>query len=69
MPTAEWFRRKADEHVALAKAATSNEDRARYYGMADHYFRLARDQETGNGSSIKQSSRFLAKRERLARSA
>jgi hypothetical protein len=64
MPTAEWFRRKADEHVALAKAAMSNEERARYYGMADHYFRLARDQETGGSPA-----RMRAKREQVARSA
>jgi hypothetical protein len=69
MPTAEWFRRKADEHVALAKAAVSNEDRARNYGIADHYFRLSRDEPGRSKSPVKQSSRPLVKRERVARSA
>jgi hypothetical protein len=54
MPTVEWFRRKADEHVALAKAATSNELKARYYGMADHYFRLARDELTRTETPLKR---------------
>ena len=30
-----------DECVALAKAATSNEDRAQHYAIADYYRRLA----------------------------
>jgi hypothetical protein len=69
MPTSEWFRRKADEHVALAKAATSNEHRASYYGVADHYFRLARDELTRSERPVKQSPRSLAKRVGAVRSA
>jgi len=43
MRTADWYRKKADECVALAKTATLNEERARHYALADHYMRLARD--------------------------
>jgi hypothetical protein len=33
---AEFYRRKADECVIAAKAATLNEERARHYALAEH---------------------------------
>jgi hypothetical protein len=44
MPSAKWYRRKADECVALAKAATMNEEKARHWAVAEHYVRLATDE-------------------------
>jgi hypothetical protein len=43
MPSAEFYRRKADECVVAAKTATLNEERARHYALAEHYMRLAMD--------------------------
>jgi hypothetical protein len=44
MPSAEFYRRKADEYVVAAKAATLNKERARYYALAEHYVRFAMDE-------------------------
>ena len=44
MPTAEFYRQKADECVATAKMATLNEEKARQYALAEHYMRLAMDE-------------------------
>jgi hypothetical protein len=41
MLTAERYRRKAEECVALAKTAVLNQERARQYALAEHYTRLA----------------------------
>ena len=46
--TAERYRRKADECVALAKSAISNEVRALHYAMAERYLRLAEDETKKN---------------------
>jgi hypothetical protein len=44
MPTAEFYRQKAEECVAAAKMATLNEERVRQYALAEHYIRLAMDE-------------------------
>jgi hypothetical protein len=44
MPTAEWYRRLADECVSSAKMAIMNEERARLYALAERYIRLAMDE-------------------------
>ena len=44
MPTADWYRHKAEESVSLAKTAIMNEERARHYALAEHYMRLAMDE-------------------------
>jgi hypothetical protein len=41
MPTAEWYRRKAEECATCAKTAISNEERARNYALAERYMRRA----------------------------
>jgi hypothetical protein len=43
--TAEHYRELAAEEVALAKAAVTNEARARHYAMAAEYWRLAQTAE------------------------
>jgi hypothetical protein len=48
MPTADFYRQKADECVAAAKIATQNEEKARQYALAEHYMRLAMDQSPSN---------------------
>ena len=35
MPTADFYRQKADECVAAAKIATQNEEKARQYALAE----------------------------------
>jgi hypothetical protein len=44
MHTADSYRQKAEECVARAKAARSNEERARNYELAEQYMRLAMDE-------------------------
>ena len=39
------YRQLADEEVALAKAAVTNENRAQHYAMAAYYTRLAEAKE------------------------
>jgi hypothetical protein len=51
MPTADFYRQKADECVAAAKVATRNEEKARQYALAEHYMRLAMDR-----ASLKKKS-------------
>ena len=38
---ADYYRHLVDESVALAKTATSNEVRAKYYATAEYYLHLA----------------------------
>jgi hypothetical protein len=45
MTSADYYRQKADECVAAAKAATFNEERARHCAIADYYARLAMDEQ------------------------
>jgi hypothetical protein len=47
MPAVEWYHRKAEECVALAKAASLNDERARLYALAEYYMRLALNPRTG----------------------
>jgi hypothetical protein len=42
---AEHYRKLAAEEVALAKAAVTNEARAKHYAMAAEYWRLAQTAE------------------------
>ena len=42
---AEHYRKLAAEEVALAKAAVTNEARAKHYAMAAEYWRLAQSAE------------------------
>jgi hypothetical protein len=44
MPTADWYRRIADECVSSAKTAIMNQERARLYALAERYMRLAMDE-------------------------
>jgi hypothetical protein len=44
MSTPDWYRRKADECVSLAKAAISNGEKARLYMLAEYYLRLSMDE-------------------------
>ena len=44
-PIAEHYRELAAEEVALARAAVTNEARAKHYAMAAEYWRLARTAE------------------------
>jgi hypothetical protein len=44
MSAEQFYRHKADECVAAAKAATLNEERARHYALAAYYMRLAMDE-------------------------
>jgi hypothetical protein len=37
MPAAEWYHRKSEECVALAKGVRLNEERARLYALAEYY--------------------------------
>jgi hypothetical protein len=48
MPAAEWYHRKAEECVALAKAALLNEERARLYALAEYYIRLGMTEAQGD---------------------
>jgi hypothetical protein len=43
MPTADWYRRKAEECATRAKTAITNEERARNYALAERYIRRAMD--------------------------
>jgi hypothetical protein len=58
MPTADWYRRKADECISLAKAAILNRERAGHYALAEHYMRLAMD-ELNRSGPIKGRSRWV----------
>jgi hypothetical protein len=44
MPAAEWYHRKAEECVALAKGVRLNEERASLYALAEYFTRLAMDE-------------------------
>ena len=44
MPTADWYRCKADECISLAKSALLNEEKVRLYALAEYYLRLAMDE-------------------------
>ena len=39
MPTADWYRCKADECISLAKSALLNEEKVRLYALAEYYLR------------------------------
>jgi hypothetical protein len=52
MPAVEWYHRKAEECVALAKAASLNDERARLYALAEYYTRLALNPRTGEDSTL-----------------
>jgi hypothetical protein len=59
MPAADSYRQKAEECVARAKAAMSNEERARNYELAEQYMRLAMDElapSKGRSESTSPSS-------------
>jgi hypothetical protein len=44
-PTSADYRQLADEEVALAKVAVTNESRGQHYAMAAYYTRLAEAKE------------------------
>ena len=46
MPAAEWYHRKAEECVALAKGVRLSEERASLYALAEYYTRLAMNLRT-----------------------
>jgi hypothetical protein len=48
MAAAERYHRKAEECVALAKAALLNEDRARLYALAEYYIGLGMNEAQGD---------------------
>jgi hypothetical protein len=54
MPTADWYRRKAEECVSLAKTAIMNEERARHYALAEQYMRLATDELNSTGPATRK---------------
>jgi hypothetical protein len=56
MRTADWYRRKAEECATRAKTARSNEERARYYALAEHYLRQAMDELVPSVSPGKAAS-------------
>jgi hypothetical protein len=53
MPTAEWYHRKAEECVALAKGVRLNEERASLYALAEYYTRLAIDETRADTVRLK----------------
>jgi hypothetical protein len=63
MPTADTYRKKAEECVASAKAAMSNEERACNYELAEHYMRLAMDElshpPSGGGATFRFAGMFF----------
>ena len=61
MPSADWYRRKADECVALAKGATINKERARHWAVAEHYMQLSMD-ELKDAEASKPIHAFGARR-------
>jgi hypothetical protein len=63
MPAAEWYHRKVEECVALAKAARLNEERARLYALAEYCIRLATEAARGETARLKE----LTRKEELTR--
>ena len=57
MPAAEWYHRKVEECVALAKAARLDEERARLYALAEYYIRLATEAAQGETARLKELTR------------
>jgi hypothetical protein len=57
MPAVEWYHRKIEECVALAKAARLDEERARLYALAEYYIRLATEVAQGETARLKELTR------------
>jgi hypothetical protein len=52
MPAAEWYHRKAEECVALAKEVRLNEERASLYALVEYFTRLALNPRTGEDATL-----------------
>jgi hypothetical protein len=57
---ADYYRHVLDECVVLAKTATSNEVRAKYYATAESYRRLADLEANSTGRSTEPKARRLS---------
>ena len=64
MPTADWYRRKAEESVSLAKTAIINEERARHYARPIGCSLLSREASMDDMPSSAQQPWWLGKAQR-----